>query len=195
MIVDSTVSLEIHPTAKVAESVHITGNGQVRIGKHCTLERNVLIDSGSAVNAVVEIGDRSKLKYGTVVRTYNGSIRIGKRVSVGEYCVLAGHGGLTIEDAVIVAGHCYFSAADHIFDSNIPIRFQGESVTGITIEFGAWIGAHCTVLDAVSVGKNTVVGAGSVVTKTLRNDKICFGVPCIEIRDRFDTECTQTIED
>ena len=174
----------IASTAKVAKSVRLLGRGRVVIGPYCVVEDHVLLDTGNNRNSTIKLGPRTKLKYGAVLRTYDGSVSIGARTSVGEYSILAGHGGLTLGSAVIVAGHCYFSAADHIFESNIPVRFQGETARGIEVEDGVWFGARCVVLDGTRVGNGAIVAAGSVVTSDLGAGMLCIGTPCKEIRPR-----------
>jgi acetyltransferase-like isoleucine patch superfamily enzyme len=148
------------------------------------LEDYVLLDSGMSRDALIVVEPRSKLKHGSVLRAYDGYVHIGKHTSIGEYSVLAGHGGLEVGDAVIIGGHCYLSAADHIYWGEGPIRFQGETARGIRVGEGAWLGARTVVLDGVKIGERCVVGAGSVVTKDLQADMICMGTPCREIRVR-----------
>lgn len=184
MKVDGAVTVDSAATVRVADTVIVRGSGRVVLGRFVTLEDNVLLDTGSSSDSSIWIGNRVKVKYGAVLRTYDGWIRIGARSSVGEYSVLAGHGGLSVGSAAIIAGHCYLSAADHIYDGRLPVRFQGESARGIEVGDGAWLGARCVVLDGVVVGTGCVVGAGAVVTKSLRADTVCFGVPCREVRAR-----------
>lgn len=168
----------ISESAKVSANVAIVGAGQLIIGAHSVIEPNVFIDLG--VGGVVKIGARTKVKYGCAIRSYDGVISIGDRSTIGEYTILAGHGGLTIGHTVIISGHCYFSAADHIYHAGDPIRFQGETAKGIDVASGAWIGAQVVILDGVCIGENTIVGAGSVVTKSMGSNMICFGAPCRE---------------
>ncbi len=104
---------------------------------------------------------------------------------MAQFITTGDNGGITIDDNVVVAGHCYISAQDHILTSDAPIRFQGETTQGIKIGFGAWIGGMCFVSDGVSIGNGCVVGAGSVVTKSLQSNMICFGTPCREIQTRL----------
>lgn len=181
-----SVVVEITPTARVAESVVATGRGRLVLGEYVTIEDHVLLDTGSSPESTITINTRSKIKHGAVLRTYDGEILVGGRTSIGEYCVLAGHGGLRIGNEVIVAGHCYFCAADHIFHGQTAVRFQGETARGIVIADGVWFGAQCVVLDGVQVSSGCVVGAGSVVTRNLRGDMLCMGRPCREIRLRIE---------
>lgn len=178
-----TQRLEIDGKASLANNINIIGDGHLVVGPYVEIEPNVLIDLGQAGS--IEIGARSKIKFGSVLRSYDGFLKIGKRSTVGEYSILAGHGGLSIGDAVIIAGHCYISAADHIFSGSDPIRFQGETAKGITISDGVWLGARSVVLDGVVVGENTVIAAGGVVTKNLKRDTVCMGTPCKEVKPRI----------
>lgn len=171
-------------TADIHETVVIRGGGELIIEDFVVVEPNVTIDVGSSAAGRVTIGSRAKLKQGAVIRTYNGRIGIGARASIGEYTVLAGHGGIVVGATTIVSGHCYLGASGHIFSSQAPIRFQGESAKGIQIEEGAWIGAHVVVQDGVRIEKGVVIGSGSVVTRSMPASAICFGVPCRVIEFR-----------
>ena len=172
----------IHKDAVISPEAKIVGNGDLHIAPYAVVEPNVLIDLGQ--NGSIRIGYRSKLKYGSVVRNYDGTIIIGSKTTIGEYSVLSGHGGLIVGNAVIIAGHCYLSAADHIFTGSDHIRFQGEVAKGINVKDGVWIGARSVILDGVCVEEGCVIGAGSVVSKNIRKEMVCFGNPCREIYKR-----------
>ena len=179
---NDTVKVEIDESAIISPDAKFKGNGSVVIGAFSILEDFVLLDTGSNPHSTITIDSRSKVKYGAVLRTYDGFIKIGSRTSIGEYSIVAGHGGLKLGDCVIIAGHCYFSPSNHIFSSNIPIRFQGETAKGIIINNNCWLGAQCCVLDGITVGKNVIVGAGSIITKDLPENNLCKGTPCKIIR-------------
>lgn len=177
-------------TARVAPNAIMRGRGRVLLGEYVSIEDHVLMDTGQALDSTIEIGARSKVKYGAVLRTYDGAIRIGRRTSIGEYTVIAGHGGVEIGEAVIIAAHCSLSASEHIFSGDGAVRFQGETATGIRVCDGAWVGAGCAILDGVRIEEYAVIGAGSVVTRSLPADAICVGAPCRVVRssrrDKFD---------
>lgn len=137
----------------------------------------------------IEIGRRSNVKHGAVIRAMGNRVVLGQRVSIGEYSYIAGHGGVTIGDFSIIAPHCCISAANHIFvDDKVPIRFQGESACGIIIGKDVWIGARSVILDGVTIGDGCVVGAGSVVTRSLEPRVIAFGAPARVHRKRLPGE-------
>ena len=72
----------------------------------------------------------------------------------------------------------------HFFkDPNLPIIDQGrEKSSPIILCKGCWIGANAIILPGVTVGKNSVVGAGSILTKSIPDKVIAAGNPCIVIR-------------
>jgi len=163
----------------ISKKVKLEGRGNIEIGPFTVIEDYVLLESGSCKKSSIIIGSRSKLKQGVIIRTYDGTVKIGDRVSIGEYTNIAGHGGVSIGNNTIVAGHCYISAANHIFvDSEEKIRFQGETAEGIDIKDNVWIGGGVMVLDGVTIGSGCVIGAGSVVTEDIPPKTLSYGIPC-----------------
>ena len=61
---------------------------------------------------------------------------------------------------------------------------QGETRKGVKIENGVWIGTRAVILDGVKIGKNSIVAAGSVVTKDVPEFAIVAGVPAKVIKLR-----------
>lgn len=166
------------PTSSYEGEYRKSGRGKITLGKFTVIEPLCLLDSGLSKDSFIRIGERSKLKYGAVLKSYDGFIEIGNRVTIGEYSIIAGHGGVTIGKNTIIGGMCYISAQNHIHKSNVPIRFQGETANGIFIGDNVWIGGRVTVLDGVHIGNNSVIGAGSVVVKDIPSDSVAVGIPC-----------------
>ena len=80
----------------------------------------------------------------------------------------------------IVSQGAYLCAASHDFrDQSFPLV-----AAPIRIEAGAWVAARAIVLMGVTIGKDCVIGAGSVVTKSMPPGAICAGNPCREIGQR-----------
>jgi len=126
----------------------------------------------------VTIGEDTILRAGTMLLPSEGSIVIGARVSLNQYVVINGEGGVTIGDDVMIAAFCSIFSANHNIDRvDIPIRQQGMSTEGIFIENNVWLGTHCVILDGVRVGKGSVIAAGAVVNKNVGPNSIVGGVP------------------
>jgi acetyltransferase-like isoleucine patch superfamily enzyme len=158
----------------------------LRRGRNVEISRHARIWAGSAEH--IEIGDESRVEYGALLNTYGGSIRIGRRCSIGPYCVLYGHGGLLIGDNVIIAAHVVIVPSNHNFArSDVPIRDQFTTDIGITIQENVWIAAQATILDGVTVGSGSIVAAGAVVTGDVPPNSIVGGVPASVLRERRET--------
>jgi acetyltransferase-like isoleucine patch superfamily enzyme len=111
-------------------------------------------------------------------------ISIGKNVVIRPTTMLFADIGeegseIIIEDYTLIGSGVHFYVTNHKF-SNIhdPIFNQGHSKSKtITVKTGSWIGANAIILSGVSIGKNSVVAAGSVVTKSVPDYKIVAGNP------------------
>ncbi len=123
----------------------------------------------------------AEIGFGTLF-SQTGAI-LDENVYVGPCCHL---GWVHLErDVLLAAGvHIPSGGQTHAFDDpTVPIREQGGERTLVTIGVGAWIGSNAVIL--ADVGKGSVVGAGSVVTKPLPDNVIAAGVPARVIRPRF----------
>lgn len=119
------------------------------------------------------------------VVSMGGDIVIGAQSGIQLFCILFGHGGVTIGKYVRIAPQTIIIASNHNFDRlDIPICRQGETSKGIVIEDDVWIGAGCKILDGVTIGQGSVIGAGSVVSRSIPPYSVAMGVPARVIRRR-----------
>jgi len=117
-------------------------------------------------------------------------ISIGNRVVIRPGCKFfavphaCGQGDITIEDNVLIGSDVHIYVSNHEFsDPETDIYFQGHRPpAAVRIERGAWIGAKAVILPGITIGKNAVVGAGSVVTKSVPARAIVAGNPARSIR-------------
>jgi len=117
-------------------------------------------------------------------------ISIGKRVVIRFGSVLAadpriGEHGITVEDDVLLSPGVHLYVNDHAFeDAALPIMDQDHKASkAIVIKRGAWIGAQAIILAGVTVGENSVVGAGSVVTRDIPPHVVAVGNPARVLKD------------
>ena len=133
----------------------------------------------------INVGKNSELLNGVLIMTYGGKISIGESCSINPYTILYGHGGLSIGNNVLIAGHCLIIPANHIIsDTSLTINKQGLTKKGIVIEDDVWIGAGCRILDGVHIGKGSVIAAGAVVNKNIPSYSVVGGVPAKIIKFR-----------
>jgi acetyltransferase-like isoleucine patch superfamily enzyme len=92
---------------------------------------------------------------------------------------------IIIEDLVLIGSGVHFYVSNHRFDNpDLPIYHQGHYESKpIVVKNGAWIGANAIILPGVTIGKNSVVGAGSVVTKDIPDFSVAVGNPAKVIKN------------
>ncbi len=105
--------------------------------------------------------------------------RIGKRVFINHACTFLDIGGITIEDDVQIGPNVNVLTEGHPLD---PAERRKLIVTPVVIKRNAWIGAAATILPGVTVGENSVVAAGSVVTKDVPDNSVVVGIPAKVIK-------------
>ncbi len=111
-------------------------------------------------------------------------IWIGKSITIRPMSYLVadprGEGGsITIEDGCLLGASLHIYTANHRYeDKSMGIIEQGHNQPEcVLLKQGCWIGANVTILKGVTVGRNAVVGAGSVVTKDVKDYEVVAGVP------------------
>jgi acetyltransferase-like isoleucine patch superfamily enzyme len=105
---------------------------------------------------------------------YGRHITIGKNVFVNFDCVFLALGGITIEDDVLIGPKVSLITESHPLD---PQQRNGLIVKPIHIKKNAWIGANATILAGVTIGENSIVAAGAVVSKDVPDNTIVAGIP------------------
>lgn len=112
---------------------------------------------------------------------YGSNITIGNNFYTNHNCTILDGAKVTFGDNVFIAPNVVFSTAGHAIDAGQ--RAKGlEIALPITVGDNVWIGANVSVLPGVSIGSNTIIGAGSVVNKDIPDGVIAAGVPCRVIR-------------
>jgi acetyltransferase-like isoleucine patch superfamily enzyme len=111
-------------------------------------------------------------------------IEIGKRVVIRPGCRLFGESPeldltITIEDDVMLGSGVHIYINNHRFDMvGIPIIDQGVyPPKAVILKRGCWIGANAIILPGVTIGENSVIGAGSIVTKSIPSGVVAGGNP------------------
>lgn len=172
----------------MARGVNLRGASLIRFGKGVTLERGVIIDGlmrkGLVLGDNVKIGAYSFLA-GAAISNLGEGISIGANSAVDAYSFIGSAGFISIGENVIMGQHVGFHPENHNFDrTDVPIRMQGTTRQGITIEDDVWVGSNTIFLDGAHVGRGSVIGAGSIVKGDIPPYSIAVGVPARVVRSR-----------
>ncbi|MGD2279010.1 MAG: acyltransferase [Candidatus Omnitrophota bacterium] len=151
---EGKLDIKVHPTAIVSDRAEI-GEGTViwayaQVMDGAKIGKNCMIGNGVYVDRNVRIGDNVKVHNKASI--YNGTI---------------------IEDDVFIGPHACFTNDKH------PAFDKTRDMKGVSwrVGKGTSIGANVTVLPDVNIGSNSLIGAGSVVTKDIPDGSICYGNP------------------
>ena len=110
-------------------------------------------------------------KYSWVVQNKDGLI-LGSCTDIGAFSYINAKNGVIIEDFVQIGSHC------SVYSESTIDNKKGKVVLGRNCR----IGSHSIVMPNVHVGKNTVIGAFSFVTKNIPENVVAFGVPAKIVR-------------
>ncbi len=185
--------------------------GDVRLGKEVVIDDFVVIgivpaDADDGI--YTEIGERSHIRshtsiyagnvigkgfntgHGVRIREYN---RIGDNVSIGTNTVVEHH--VVIEEGARIHSQAFIPEYSVIkkgawIGPNVVLTnaryplYPGvkEHLEGVIVEEGAKIGGNSTILPGVRIGKNALVGAGSVVTKDVKENTVVAGNPAVFLK-------------
>ncbi|WP_296611999.1 sugar O-acetyltransferase [Sphingomonas sp.] len=113
--------------------------------------------------------------------TANGrDIRVGRNVFINQNCTIYDLGGVDIGDDVLIGPNVSIITTGHPLEPSR--RRDGVTAAPIVIERNVWIAAGATIIGGVTVGENSVVAAGAVVTKDVPPNSLVAGVPAKVIR-------------
>jgi acetyltransferase-like isoleucine patch superfamily enzyme len=171
-------------------NVYISPRAIVKRGKKIKLGANVVVERDVTLwvdtnDSYILIGHDSYLSSRCFLNTFNGWISLGRNCTVNSYAILYGHGGLQIGNDVRIAPQVMIMPMNHIYeDPQVAIRKQGIRTQGIKIEDDVWLGAGAIILDGVTIGKGSVIGAGAIVTKDIPPYSVAVGVPAKVLKKR-----------
>ena len=132
-----------------------------------------------------ELGRHSTIEDYSAINNGVGDVIIGDRTKIGLSNTIIGP--VTIGNDIRLAQNITVSGLNHIYeDINLPIHKQGVTTSPIVIEDETWIGANVVVLAGVTIGKHSVIAAGSVVTKDIPPYSIAVGNPARVVKQYND---------
>ena len=140
------------------------------------------------IGSMSSISRRTSLLAFTEYRNvkYNPKISIGDNVYIGKGCTLSCCNYLAIEDGVTIGDNVYISDNMHGYeDINISIMEQPLKVASVVVGCRAWVGYGSFIAHDVNIGEHAIIGAGSVVKKSVPPFTVVAGSPA-KIIKRYD---------
>ena len=150
---------EVAPGVRTVGQPRIENHGFMSLGRHTLLRSvNVPVELATETGARLIIGESCMINYGVSIGCTQ-AISIGNRCRLGPYVMVVDSGFHELYDR--------------------DVRPQSQPVV---LEDDVWIGAKASVMPGVRIGRGSVVGAGSVVTKDVPPFTVVAGVPAVPIK-------------
>lgn len=152
----------------------------VKIGGKFSIGKNFRMNNGRYYNKI------GRQQPSTFVVAKNGFLNFGDNVGVSSsafFCTLR----ISIGNNVMIGGNCVFYDTDfhslNFLDRrDEKLDYEKKRCAPIEIQDDVFIGAHSTILKGVTIGKRSIIGAGSVVSKSIPPNEIWGGNPIAYIR-------------
>ncbi len=152
---------------------------RTRIGRHAKLVCPHLINLGTGV----VIGEYAWLNAKDDTKSRQPTLFVGDGAYIGRFVQVNAWRQVIIGEQVMIGDRVFISDADHNFmATNVPVKLQGDRFVGeVTLKDGCWIGIGAVILPGVTIGRNAVVAANSVVTQSVPDRAVVGGVPARNI--------------
>ena len=111
---------------------------------------------------------------------YGKNVSVGENVFINSGCCFQDQGGIEIGNNVLIGQQVVIATLNHELS---PKKRANLVPAPVKIGNNVWIGAHATILAGVTIGDNSVVAAGAVVTKDVPSNVVVAGVPAKVIKN------------
>lgn len=179
----------------VGSNVVFGQNVSIRHGLKISLGDNVIIDDGAVLdakgssNSGIKVKDNTIVSRNVVLSCKNGDIAIGEGCTIGISTLVHAMQGsdVVIGDLVLVGAFSYFIGSGPYGSDDLELPFKKQGMLpqgGIQVADNVWFGSNAQVLDGVTIGTGSIVGASTVVNKSVDDYAVVAGVPMKVIKSR-----------
>ncbi|MBG1243548.1 acyltransferase [Nostoc sp. NZL] len=191
-----TIFAQIGSSVYIQDGVEFISTDSIEIGNGVYIFKGVRIDGRGHENNRIHLKNGVVIERNTVIGALNNTcIDIGQDTFIGPSVCISGPGDIKIGKHCLIAAHTGVYANNHNFtDPTEPIKYQGITCKGIVIEDDCWLGHGVKVLDGVTIGRSSVIGAGAVVTKDIPPFSVAVGIPARVIKSRDGKEIAKSTE-
>lgn len=157
------------------KTVFLTNEYNNSFGKDKQIREDILKKILKSIGTNVHFEPNLRCEFGF-------NITIGNNFYANYDCILLDGNTITIADNVLFGPRVGLYTANHAIDAEERVA-GGCYARPITIGNNVWVGANVDIMGGVTIGNNSIIGAGSVITKSIPENVIAAGVPCKVIRE------------
>lgn len=164
--------------AYIAAQAKLESHGRIQIGARSQVRHGCIVRANTDASPGITLGEDTWINEYVVLNANRGSISLGDRCWMGPHCLIYGNGHVTIGNDVLIAAHTSINTISHVATrTDVAMGSQGVYTDPIVIEDDVWIGLNCTILQGVTIGRGSIIGAGAVVTRDIPPFSIAVGIP------------------
>lgn len=158
---------------------------KIVIGDNVVVDDQCCLDAKGTTNSGIVLENGVFVGRNTILSCKNGDIVLETEANIGFNVEIFSAARVRVGARTLIAAYTYLVGGDHLYDrTDIPVLHQGRTARGIDVGENAWLGAHVVITDGATVGRDAIVGAGSVVIGEIPAFHIAAGSPARIIRDR-----------
>lgn len=155
----------IGKSRRISGIIFVRNHGLIKVGDKFTINCNM---RGNPVGGPYK---------SSISVDYNASLTIGNNVGISGTSIICVK-NITIDDNVMIgSGCCIYDTDFHAIDYNDRLERVNTKIASVKISEGVFIGARSIILKGVTIGRHSVVGAGSVVTRDIPDNELWAGNP------------------
>ena len=158
---------------------HLFMHGAARSAQRVTAEINAGCHTAEELRTLMSelVGYEVDEGFGLFPPIYSDfgrNIKLGRNVFINSGCCFQDQGGIELGDGCMIGHQVVIATLNHDL---MPERRASMMPAKVTLGRNVWVGAHATILPGVTIGDNSVVAAGAVVTKDVPANCVAAGVP------------------
>lgn len=157
---------------KIGRGSYVREKRTIFGGKYITIGDNTHISSFNRLCCFNRYGGQD----------YSPTISIGNNCFINKFCTILSAGELIIGNNVLIASHVFITNENHGMNPERNYNSQPLCVKAVRICDFAWIGENALIMPGVTIGEHSIIGAGSVVTKSIPPYCIAVGNPAVVIK-------------
>ncbi len=171
------------------QGVALRHGQKIHIGDGVIIDDGAVLDAKGGANAGIVIGNNTIISRNVVLSCKNGDIAIGSNCTVGISTLVHALEGsdVRVGDDVLIGAFCYFIGSGPYGSDRLDLPFKQQGMYpqgGIHIGDNVWFGSHVQVLDGVTIEHSAIVGASTVVNKSVSAFDVVAGVPMKVLKNR-----------
>jgi acetyltransferase-like isoleucine patch superfamily enzyme len=186
------------------ESDELREFGFKRVGDNVKIAKNATIIGLNNVS----LGSNVRIDGNVVIAAHSGSLSLGNYIHIGSGCFLGCGGGIVLQDfSGLSQGICIYSGTDDytgkfLTNPTVPRKYLNVKLAPVVLGRHVIVGSGSVIFPGVTIGEGSSVGALSLVTKSLDEWGVYFGIPVkrlkarrkdlLELEDQLMSEATLT---